>query len=148
MRDSKVECTQRELSKIWPKSAMTIARLSPENNIENFLETTQLFCRLMLQASLIAMPLYLGLFIISIPFDSNVGFTKGLILTTPVLEFIVAAVMYSVGFLTPIPDGDREIPEGLKRRIIHRKVMLILSGSAFFLIGVGSGTLLLFKSHL
>ncbi|MBF2079830.1 MAG: hypothetical protein IGR76_15255 [Synechococcales cyanobacterium T60_A2020_003] len=115
---------------------MTIVRVVPESSAEDSLAAVQVLCRLLLQASLIAIPAYLFLFMIAVPFDINAGVERGLILSTPVLEFAVAAVFYSLALLTTLSDGDRDHPETLirlKNRVIHRKMRLILSGSALFL---------------
>lgn len=133
------------------KLPMTSVQSNLESNAEGSFEVTQVFCRLILQASLIAIPAYLGLFMIAVPFDVDAGVERGLILATPVVEFVVAAIIYSIGFLITIPDGNREnLDNGsrMRSRIIHRKMRLILLGSVLLLLGILSGTLLLLKAHL
>lgn len=130
---------------------MTIVRVAPESSAEDALAAVQVLCKLLLQASLIAIPAYLFLFMIAMPFDIDAGVERGLILSTPVLEFAVAAVLYALAFLTTMSEGDRDHPETLirlKNRIIRRKTRLILSGSVLFLVGILSGTILLLKAHL
>lgn len=130
---------------------MTIVRVTSDSNAEDSLTVTQTFCKLMLQASLIAIPAYLGLFMIAVPFDVNAGVERGLILATPVMEFVIAAACYAASFLVALPQVDRENFETLSRhrsKAIRRKVRFILIGSAFLLIGVLSGTILLLKAHL
>lgn len=129
---------------------MTIVRTIPETTVESSFAVYHLFCRLMLQASLIAVPAYLAIFMMAIPFDIDVGVERGLILLTPVFEFFVAAVLYSLGFLTILPSPERDF-DGLARlrnRVMHRKRLLILLGSMSLSLGILSGSLLLVKAHL
>lgn len=130
---------------------MTTVRVTSENNADDSLTVTQVFCRLMVQASLIAVPAYLALFMIAVPFDVNAGVERGLILATPVVEFVIAAIIYSAGFLIALPNTDPEGPEmvnRMKSRVVRRKMKFVLIGSVPFLIGVFSGTILLLKAHL
>lgn len=130
---------------------MSIVRENSEGNAANSFAITQTFCWLMLQASLIAIPSYLGLFMIAVPFDVNSGVERGLILSTPVIEFVAASVIYSIGVFIAPPDGDRENLENksyTRNRFVHRKMKLILLGSIFLLCGILSGTILLLKAHL
>jgi len=133
------------------KLPMTIVRVTPESSAEDSLVVTQVFCRLMLQTNLIAIPAYLGLFMMAVPFDVDAGVMKGVVLATPVIEFAIAAVISSIAFLITPPNGDRESFDSLSRmksRIIMRKLRLILSASVLFLLGILSGTFLLLKAHL
>lgn len=130
---------------------MTIVRVIPESSAEDSLAAVQVLCRLLLQASLMAIPTYLFLFMITVPFDINAGVGRGLILSTPVVEFAIAAILYSLALLIALPDGDRDHPDSLirmKNWVIRRKIRLILLGSALFLVGILSGTLLLLKARL
>lgn len=130
---------------------MTTVRVTSENSADDSLTVTQVFCRLMVQASLIAVPAYLALFMIAVPFDVNAGVERGLILATPVVEFVIAAIIYSAGFLIAVPHNDLETSEILSRmrsRAVRDKMKFILLGSVPFLVGVFSGTILLLKAHL
>lgn len=115
----------------------------------------QAFCRLMLLNSLIAIPSYLGLFMIAVPFDVNVGVRRGLFVTSPVLIFVVAAIIYAIAFLIALPDSAYE--DGtyaaqqcnrMRKKISQQKMKYILLGSLLFVTGVVSGTFLLVKAHV
>jgi hypothetical protein len=124
---------------------------TPENNIEDSLAVTQSFCRLMLLSSLSSIPVYLGLFMIAVPFDVDIGVKKGLLITCPVMVFLAAALIFSFGFLTTLPDGKLENLEyyvRAKRLTVRRKIKIILLGTIPFSAGILSGTLLLVKAHL
>lgn len=105
----------------------------------------------MLQVSLIAIPAYLAIFMLAIPFDMDAGMKRGLILLTPVLEFLVAAVLYSLSFLTTLSSPDRESFDSSSRfrnRVMRRKMLLTLLGSIVLSLGILSGSLMLVKAHL
>ncbi len=130
---------------------MTITRSNPEIHIDLSLTTLQAFCQLMLQISLIAIPVYLALFMLAIPFDSNAGVKRGLVLFLPVVEFSLSAGLYALGFLTvsPSPSQTEFAPlERLNRPTIRRKRLLISLGSVSFFLGILSGSLILIKAHL
>lgn len=130
---------------------MATLRVTSESNVEDSLAVVQSFCRLMLLNSLAAIPLYLGLLMIAIPFDVNAGVKKGLVLTSPVGAFVVAAVIYAVGFLATLPDGSAgsyDTFSRLRSRTIRQKTQCILFGAGPFLGGILWGTLLLVKAHL
>lgn len=130
---------------------MTIVRTPPETALDSSFTVHHLFCRLMLQASLIAIPAYLSLFILAIPFDIDAGVERALILLTPVLEFFIASVLYSLGFLTIPSSSDRESFYGSTRfrsRTMRRKMLLTWLGSGSLSLGILSGALLLVKAHL
>lgn len=133
------------------KLSMTTVRVTPESNADDALAVTQVLCKLMLQASLIAIPAYLGLFMVAVPFDINAGVERGLILATPVIEFVVAALFYAIAFLVTLSESDREnleISSRIRNRAIRRKMRFMFVGSASLLLGVFSGTILLLKAHL
>lgn len=124
---------------------------TPENNIEDSLAVTQSFCRLMLSSSLASIPIYLGLFMVAVPFDVNAGVKKGLLITCPVVMFSAAALFFSVGFLATLPNGKPENQEcyaRTKRLAVRRKMKIIILGSIPFATGILSGALLLVKAHL
>jgi hypothetical protein len=105
----------------------------------------------MLQASLAAIPIYLGLFMFSIPFDSDAGVERGLVLFAPIIVFVGASILYSIGFLTPLFNPELEGFDSsarLRQRVIRRKMTLILLGSILLSVGVLSGALILIKAHL
>lgn len=130
---------------------MTIVQTVPETTVDSSFKVYHLFCRLMLQASLIAIPTYLGLFMLAIPFDTDAGVERGLILLTPVFEFFVASVLYSAGFLTAFSNPDREGFDGstrLRNQTMRRKMLLTGLGSFSLSLGILSGALMLVKAHL
>lgn len=125
-------------------------RVLSENNPADPLGVPQAFCRLMLQTSLLAIPVYLALFMLAVPFDIDAGKLKGVALGTPVAIFLLAAIAYAAGFLTTLPDRRQEpdIFVSGRRQILRRKMKLIAIGSGLFTFGVSLGTLLLIKAHL
>jgi len=130
---------------------MTILRALPDNQSAAPLAVSQAFCRLMLQISLAAIPVYLGLFILAVPFDVDAGKLKGMAISFPAFVFLLAAAIYAVGFLATGPDAKRESLEAIassQRPIIRLKMKMILMGSAVFIFGVATVTLLLIKAHL
>ncbi|MEP0908695.1 hypothetical protein NC969_24520 [Leptolyngbya subtilissima ST-M1] len=130
---------------------MTIVRTVPEATVDSSFTVYHLFCRLMLQASLIAIPVYIGLFILATPYDMDAGVERGLLILTPVLEFFAASVLYALGFLTTLSNADREGFDGsarFKSRAMRRKMQLTWLGSASLSLGILSGALLLVKAHL
>lgn len=130
---------------------MTFFQFPSGSNPEDALSTTQVFCKFILKTSLLAIPVYLGLFMISVPYDVDVGVKRGLLLATPVFEFVVAAIIYSIGFLITPPDKNSESPEVLSRmrnRTVRQRKQLIVLGSVPLLLGILSGTIFLLKAHL
>lgn len=122
----------------------------PENHSVDALVITQAFCRLMLQISLIAIPVYLGLFMLAVPFDIDAGTRKGIALSIPAVIFLISAIAYAVGFLATLPDRQLDSFDSIaySRRIRRLKMKMIMLGSGFFALGVTAGTLLLIKAHL
>lgn len=115
------------------------------------LAVVQAFCRLMLQISLLAIPVYLALFMLAVPFDMDAGKTKGVALSAPVLVFLLAAVAYAVGFLATPSELPREPLEGTsssQRHLVRLKLRSIFLGSGVFAAGVFAGSLILIKAHL
>ncbi len=105
----------------------------------------------MLQVSLIAIPVYLTIFMTAIPFDMDAGIERGLVLLTPVAEFFIAAVLYSLGFLTILTSPEGESFDGsarLRNRVTRRIIRLTLLGSISLSLGILSGALILIKAHL
>jgi hypothetical protein len=105
----------------------------------------------MLQASLAAIPIYLGLFMLAIPFDSDAGVERGLVLFAPIIVFVGASILYSIGFLTPLFNPELEgfnSSDRLRQRVVRRKMTLISLGSILLSVGVLSGALILIKAHL
>lgn len=129
---------------------MTIVRSLPDTNVDSLI-ISQSFCRLMLQVSLAAIPIYLGLFMLAIPFDSDAGVERGLVLFAPIIVLVGASVLYAIGFLTPLFNPELEGFDSsarLRQRVIRRKMMLILLGSLSLSLGVLAGALILIKAHL
>ncbi|MEM9768840.1 MAG: hypothetical protein AAF892_13295 [Cyanobacteria bacterium P01_D01_bin.71] len=125
-------------------------QITSDHTNNDSLIVLQTFCRFMLQTSLLAIPVYLWLFMIAVPFDIDAGKVKGVALSIPVILFLAAAAAYSAGFLAA-PDLKRESlagPMSSRRYMIRFKTKLILVGAALFSVGVASGTLLLIKAHL
>ncbi|RZM75602.1 hypothetical protein [Leptolyngbya iicbica] len=130
---------------------MTLMKALPEKQSADSLVVTQAFCRLMLQISLLAIPVYLGLLMIAIPFDVDAGKLKGVALSIPAVIFLFAAIAYAVGFLTTLPDAQPDAFDGFvhsRRRIYRRKMKMVMIGSGIFALGVTVGTLVLIKAHL
>lgn len=125
-------------------------RVISEANATDALLVPQAFCRLMLQTSLLAIPVYLGLFLLAVPFDMDAGKLKGAAMGTPVVIFLLAAIAYATGFLATLPDrrSEPDVVMSGRRQIMRRKLKLIAIGSGFFTLGVTLGTLLLIKAHL
>ncbi|NEQ47418.1 MAG: hypothetical protein F6K00_29315 [Leptolyngbya sp. SIOISBB] len=73
-------------------------KFAPEQTLADPLMVPQAFCRLMLQISLLAIPVYLGLFMIAVPFDMDAGKLKGMAMSAPVAIFLMAAIAYAIGF--------------------------------------------------
>lgn len=130
---------------------MNVMKFAPEHAVADPLMVPQALCRLMLQASLLAIPVYLGLFMIAVPYDVDAGRLKGMALSAPVAIFLMAAIAYAIGFLTTLPDrqnDSRDIFVSGRHQIRRFKLKLIAIGSGFFAVGIASGTLLLIKAHL
>lgn len=133
---------------------MTLVFPRTEQNYMSSLAITQSFCRLMLINSLVAIPSYLGLFMIAVPFDVNVGIKRGLFITSPVFVFVLAAMIYAIAFLVAPPDNYEdhmymgEHYQRLQKKIIRQKMKYILCGSLVFVMGIIAGTVLLVKAHV
>lgn len=130
---------------------MTTMRAFPDSRATDPLAVSQIFCRLMLQISLVAIPVYLGLFMVAVPFDVDIGKLKGVALSFPVFIFLSSAIVYGVGFLMVGADSKREPFDAIAvspYRILRLKRKIILLGSALFILGVTVGSLLLIKAHL
>lgn len=130
---------------------MNVMKFAPEQTLADPLMVPQAFCRLMLQISLLAIPVYLGLFMIAVPFDVDAGKLKGMAMSAPVAIFLMAAIAYAIGFLTTLPDrqqDSRDIFVSGRHQIRRLKIKMIVIGSGFLALGITSGTLLLIKAHL
>lgn len=109
------------------------------------------FCKLMLTVSLAAIPIYLLLFILAIPYDSDVGKKVGIIVLSPSLLFLFAAIVFAAGFLLvatrPTLDFVSEI-ERASRKIVTRRNQFIALGSLCFVGACLLGMISIIKAHL
>ncbi|HEY9879208.1 MAG TPA: hypothetical protein V6D29_12190 [Leptolyngbyaceae cyanobacterium] len=115
------------------------------------LNTGKDFCKLMLTLSLGAIPVYLLLFIMAIPYDSDVGKQIGVVVLSPALIFLLSAIIFAVGFLLvatrPVVEPASEI-ERTSRKIAARRNQIIALGSLCFMGASLVGMVAIIKAHL
>jgi hypothetical protein len=128
--------------------------LSTPHGVEVPLDTlliAQTFCRLMLPLCVGAVPVYLALLMLAVPYDVNFGVKGGLVLLSPISLFLMAAIIYGVAFLVTGEPWISQRPQAftsIRRRLVHLKLSLIGFGALLLLSGIGWGSVVLVKAHL
>ncbi|MBD0267036.1 MAG: hypothetical protein ICV77_01955 [Cyanobacteria bacterium Co-bin8] len=105
----------------------------------------------MLAASLIAIPAYLLLFVLAIPYDADKGKTIGLVVITPSLLFLLAAFAFAASFLRMRPKPISTFPEKADialRRAVTEHSRLTLLGALSAAVGCVWGVAVVVKGHL
>ncbi|HEY9763063.1 MAG TPA: hypothetical protein V6D07_11100 [Trichocoleus sp.] len=146
--NSLFECASEQSVATYYKSLYTAVG---QKILLDRLNTGRDFCKLMLILSLGAIPVYLLLFIMAIPYDSDAGKTAGMMILSPALLFLITAIVFAAGFLWvtagPISDSVNEI-ERASRKIILRRNQFIALGSLCFLSASIVGMVGIVKAHL
>jgi hypothetical protein len=101
------------------------------------LTTGREFCSSMIGVSTGAIPLYLGILTFLLPENFVLGFAAGLIIATPAIGFLLAATLFTFGYLPLSGKISLELPEeieqALEKNINHRK-RFIWSGMTVFVL--------------
>jgi hypothetical protein len=101
------------------------------------LTTGREFCSSMIGTSTGAIPIYLGIITFLLPEKFALGFSSGLTIATPAIGFLLAATLFTFGYMPVSGKLSLELPEeieqALEKNISHRK-RFIWSGMAAFVI--------------
>jgi hypothetical protein len=95
------------------------------------------FCKSMIGTSTGAIPLYLGLLTFLLPEKFVLGFAGGLTIAAPAIGFLLAATLFTLGYL-PVSgkfslDLIEEIEQALEKNLAYRK-RFIWSGLTVFIV--------------
>lgn len=142
--------SEPRLAHPWESHDLTLQALGQKILFDR-LEAGKEFCRLMLLASLTAIPIYLLLFILSIPYDQDPGRLAGLMILLPCVLFLGAVLAFAGGLLPvkvspPLNFSDQI--EAAYRKIIGRRNQLITTGLFSFGIACLMGMIVIVKGHL
>ena len=109
------------------------------------------FCRLMVIMSMSAIPIYLYLLVFALPHDLNLGAIRGIMLLSPAVTLLLAAIIFSLGFLlgkTHFTLDSIEAIEKMRVRIVRHRDRLILLAFICFTIGSVAAMAVIVKAHL
>jgi hypothetical protein len=119
--------------------------------LHDSIHTGQAFCQFMLALSVGAIPVYLALIMLALPYDSDKGVINGLALLFPGGILLCAAVIFAIAYFPEAvhltPDMLEHV-EQLRLKIIRRRTRLIRLGFALFILGVAIAMLAIVKAHL
>ncbi len=119
--------------------------------LQDSITTGQDFCKFMIALSVGSIPIYLGLFILALPYDADKGWGSGLAVLVPGSLLLFAAAIFAVGYF---PEPVHLTPdmidhaEKLRLRIIRRRSRLIQQGFSLFILGVFTAMVAIVKAHL
>lgn len=101
-------------------------------------KTGQEYCKSMITIALSAIPVYLGLLVFLLPEEYVLGWAAGAVIAVPALLFLVAAVLFSAGYMPAVKEFSLDIPAEIghaREQVLKRRERFIWSGFAFFLLG-------------
>jgi hypothetical protein len=105
----------------------------------------------MLPLCLGAVPVYLAVLMLAVPYDVDFGVKRGMVLLSPITAFLMAAILYGVAFLVTGEPWLRQSPQAftsIRRRLVGLKLSLIGLGALLLLSGTIWGSVVLVKAHL
>jgi hypothetical protein len=105
----------------------------------------------MLPLCLGAVPVYLAVLMLAVPYDVDFGVKRGMVLLSPITAFLMAAIIYGVAFLVTGEPWLRQSPHSftsIRRRLVGLKLSLIGLGALLLLSGTIWGSVVLVKAHL
>ena len=95
------------------------------------------FCKFMIGTSTAAIPVYFGLLTFILPDQFKLGFVAGLIIALPPIGFLLASILFTLGYLPISGRFSLELPEeiqqALEKNLTHRQ-RFIWSGMAVFVL--------------
>lgn len=101
--------------------------------------------------SMSSIPIYLYLLVFALPYDSNLGVFRGIMLLTPAITFLLAAATYSWGFLPGKTDFSLDRIghiETARIKIIQRRNQAMALASILFVLGALASMVVIVKAHL
>lgn len=119
--------------------------------LNDSLENGKEFCKFMLTLSVSAIPIYLGLILVALPYDTDKGMARGIALLVPGMVFLMAAIAFAMGFFPAAHPFSLDFPEEVEKARIHiirRRSQHILIGFICFLLGCFGAMVAIVKAHL
>ena len=101
-------------------------------------KTGQEYCKSMITLALSAIPVYLGLLAFLLPEGYVLGFAAGATIAVPALLFLVAAVLFSAGYMPAVKKFSLDVINEIERareQVLKRRARFIWGGFGFFLLG-------------
>lgn len=108
------------------------------------------FCQFMLTLSIGAIPVYLALIIMALPYDADKGWENGLALLVPGSLFLLAGTAFAIGYFPEsvhlTPDVVEHV-EKLRLRILRRRIRMVQLGFAVFILAMFTAMVAIIKAH-
>jgi hypothetical protein len=101
------------------------------------IDTGREFCQSMIKTSTGAIPVYLGILAFILPKDYSLGIGLGAAVSLPAIAFLIASVVFSIGYLPVTTHFSLELVEEIERernRIVRRRSQLIKVGFSIFVL--------------
>ena len=101
------------------------------------INTGREFCQSMIKTSTGAVPIYLGILVFILPKDYSLGIRAGIVVSLPAIAFLIASVVFSIGYLPITTHFSLDLIEEIERernRIVRRRSQLIKIGFSIFIL--------------
>ena len=127
--------------------AVAVSAVTPHNRalyeagktlLIDSVKTGQEYCKSMITIALSAIPVYLGLLVFLLPEQYVLGLAAGAAIAVPALLFLIAAVLFSAGYMPAVRTFSLDVVEEIERereRVLKRRARFIWGGFGFFLLG-------------
>lgn len=97
------------------------------------------FCKYMIQTSLSAIAVFLGVLTFLLPEKFVLGIAAGGLIALPAIGFLIASILFSIGYLPSsgsISLNDLDEIESERLKLISRQLKFIWSGSTVFILSI------------
>ena len=141
----------RTKADLEPQTKVTITSVSPHNKavyeagkkmLTDSIDVGRDFCKTMITISTGAIPIYISILkLIGVQKIGDISFTTafGLLATSPCLLFLVASIVYILGYFPGRGEFSLDIIQEIdaaRRRIIQRRMRLIILATVLFSLSV------------
>jgi hypothetical protein len=99
------------------------------------IDTGREFCQSMIKTSTGAIPIYLGILAFILPDEYSLGIAAGAAVSLPAIAFLLASVIFSIGYLPITTHFSLDLVEEIERernKIVRRRSRLIKVGFSVF----------------
>jgi hypothetical protein len=125
----------------------SVTEISPHNKavyeagktmLVDSITTGRQFCQFMITTSAGAIPIYLGVLAFILPKNYALGMLIGIMVAMPAIIFLIASVVFAIGFLPVVAPFSLDIVEEIEKernKIIQHRSRLIKIGFSTFVLG-------------